>query len=828
VLKVPVLKVLKVPVLKVLKVPKVPKVRPKDRKLNAGRRTPVARRRRRAAAVLVVLIAGAAVWIRCAPVPAELLGGAGAPSTVILDRHGTVLYEALGDGGSRVKPIDADHLPPLLVAATLAAEDRRFYSHVGVDPIALVRAARHDLVEGQIVEGGSTITQQVAKLLIQRGEGLRRRGIAAKLRETVLALRLEHRFGKPEILALYLNLAAYGNQASGAGQASRIYFGVDPSMLTPAQAAFIASLPQRPSRFNPWKSAASARARQLTVLRRMQDAGSLTAEQGREAREERLALRPRGAPFHAPHFVEMLSGFVSPVSAGPSFGGVIRSTLDLDLQEDVEGIVEHNRASLRAHNAMNIAVVVLDNRRGEWLAWEGSGDYGDDAHGGAINGPLVPRQPGSALKPFTYALAFEQGHTPASVLPDVPSYFPTAQPGVMYSPKNYDGQYRGPLLARRALAGSENVPAVALASDVGVASLLRFLNRAGFSTFARTPDYYGLGLTLGDAEVRLDELVAAYSAFARGGMFLRPTPVMEQGGNNGETPAGSRLQPYEGRLVSERTAFWITDILSDADAREYIFGRGGDLEFPFPVAVKTGTSQAYHDNWTVGYTRDVTVGVWVGNFDRTPLRGSSGVTGAGPIFHAVMLAAQARAGAVDAPLATPPPSLREVTICALSGEPASPWCPSRVTEWLPAGEDLAPCSWHHRSDDGLLTVYPPEYRAWAATTSRPEGRPDSGSKPPVVASQASLAAAFRPAFTIANPPEGAIYSIDPTLRREFQALPLRVVTPQPTTVTWSVDGAPLGSSSSERQLSWPLAVGRHLIEVQDADGRRASASVVVK
>ena len=197
---------------------------------------------------------------------------------------------------------------------------------------------------------------------------------------------------------------------------------------------------------------------------------------------------------------------------------------------------------------------------------------------------------------------------------------------MLYSPRNYDGRYRGPLLARRALAGSENVPAVALASEIGVPNLLRFLSRAGFTTFDRNAAYYGLGVTLGNAEVRLDELVAAYAAFARGGEWIAPTYQV------GLRPASQH------RLVSPRVAFWITDILSDAEAREYVFGRGGSLEFPFPVAVKTGTSQAYHDNWTIGYSQHVTVGVWVGNFDRKPLRNSSGVTGAAPIFHAIMAA----------------------------------------------------------------------------------------------------------------------------------------------------------------------------------------------
>jgi penicillin-binding protein 1C len=806
----------------------------------------LAARWRVTAAGLVALGSVAGLWLRCGTIPSDLLDGVATPSTVIVDRYGHVLYEALGKDGSRLKPIDAATMPPLLASATIAAEDRRFYSHVGVDPVALVRAARHNLVEAQVVEGGSTITQQVAKLLIQRREGVTRRGMRSKAREMVLALRLEHRFTKREILALYLNLAAYGNQATGAARASDAYFGIEPSMLTPAQAAFLAALPQRPSAFNPWKNLASARNRQLAVIRRMQAAGFITAAQVREARDERLTLRPRNNPFDAPHFVEMVKSAVALRAAEKAEGlatGRIETTLDLDLQREVEGIIDHERASLKTHGAANVSVIVLDNHRGEWLAWEGSGDYGDAEHGGAINGPLVPRQPGSALKPFTYALAFEQGKTPATVLPDIPSHFPTAEPGVIYVPRNYDGRYRGPLLARTALAGSENVPAVALASDLGVDALLRLLSRAGLTTFDRTPSYYGLGLTLGNAEVRLDELVAAYSTFARGGVYLEPR--YERVGSS-RPQAGDR--PPQ-RLMSERTAFWITDILADSDARAYIFGRGSSLEFPFPVAVKTGTSQAYHDNWTVGYTRDITVGVWVGNFDRTPLRDSSGVTGAGPIFHSVMLAAERRYGAAgheSSEILTRPAGLEEVTICTLSGERAQPWCPSRAREWLPADVNPEPCTWHRERSEGLVTTYPAEYRAWAARSAaalRAPADKEDGQRP----GRATAAVALRApadraggvgpgrvmghsagALTIANPADGTVYSIDPTLRREFQALPLRVVAPQPTSVTWLVDGTKIGMTSSEKPFDWPLAVGTHQIEARDADGRRAHTSVFVK
>jgi penicillin-binding protein 1C len=424
--------------------------------------------------IALLLLIATGLWVRFGDIDPALLDLSEATSTVVVDRRGVPLYEALSGDGTRSIRLEAAALPDALVAATLAAEDRRFWSHYGLDPLAILRAVRHNVVEGRVVGGGSTISQQVAKLLMSRQNPRRLRGWGAKVREAVLAVRLEHRFEKREILAMYLNLASYGNQIVGAGRASRAYFGRDPQMLTLAQAAFLAGLPQRPSSFNPFRNRDLAVSRQRVVLRRMESAGWIGADRAREAREERLTFASESAPFLAPHFVEMVLA-----SAGAGRPARIATTLDAALQEDVEGILRSHRATLERHGAANVAVVVLDNVTGEWLAWEGSGNYFDAGNGGAINGPAVPRQPGSALKPFTYALAFEEGLTPASVLPDIPSHFPTAEPGVLYSPRNYDGRYRGPLLARQALAGSENVPAVALASQVGVPTLLRFLSRAG-------------------------------------------------------------------------------------------------------------------------------------------------------------------------------------------------------------------------------------------------------------------------------------------------------------------------------------------------------------
>ena len=773
-------------------------------------------------------------WVRFGPLPAGLLDDSGSVSTAVLDRNGVVLYDARSKEGTRGSQLSSEELSDQIVSATIAAEDGRFWLHAGVDPIAIGRAALHNVRAHRVVEGGSTVTQQVAKLLLARQNGrlpADSRRLGTKLREAVVALRLEHRLSKREILALYLNLAPYGNQIVGVERASRTYFGTSASQLTVAQAAFLAGLPQRPSAFNPNQDSRLALRRHHRIIDHMVELGLLSPAGAAEAHSEHLVLTINPSSLTAPHFVEMvLADFAA---ARPAR---IQTTLDGELQRNVEGIVRSQRLDLDRHGAHNAAVVVLDNRTGEWLAWEGSGDYFDAGHGGAINGPLALRQPGSALKPFTYALAFEEGRSPASVLADVPSYFPTAEQGVVYSPRNYDGKYRGPLLIRRALAGSENVPAVALASELGVAKLIRFFRNAGLSTFDKTASYYGLGVTLGNAEVRLAELTAAYATFAREGLSIHPVAGSCRIDNGSGWKPIARDSSSD-RVMSQRAAFWVTDILSDPGAREYAFGRGGSLDFPFPVAVKTGTSEGYRDNWTIGYTREVTVGVWVGNFDRAPLRNSSGVTGAGPIFHTVMLAVQRHVTGhllgPSIPLAAPPANVVRRQVCALSGMLANKWCPSQIAEWLPAQDAELPCSWHHQSDEGLITVWPAAYRQWAAE--------HAAFTPDVRASDPSehLAAVRRTAqdsrrqepvrLSIANPPAGAVYLIDPTLRSQYQTLSLRATADgRAGTMEWAVDGRRIGAFQGDETLQWTLAAGEHHITVHDALGRIAEVSIHVK
>ena len=779
--------------------------------------------RRRAALVATVTCAAIAIWIRVGPLPADLLDRRQRDSTTLVDRHGEVLYEARASDGSRAEWIAADRLAPALVDATVAAEDRRFWRHPGIDPIAIARATFRNLRRHRVVEGGSTITQQVAKLLLAGDDGsARRRGWWAKLREAVVALRLEHQLTKREILALYLNLAPYGNEISGAGRASRAYFGHDAELLTPAQAAFLAALPQRPSWFNPYRDPARAKLRQERVIVQMGLAGSLTPDAVGEALRERLSLQREPAAFVAPHFVVRARA-----ADGARTGGVVDTSLDAELQRTVEGIIRAERPALDRIGAHNVAVAVLDNRSGEWLAWEGSGAFDDRLHGGAIDGVTTPRQPGSALKPFTYAVAFEKGESPATVLPDVPSYFPTAEAGVLYSPRNYDNRFRGPLLARTALAGSENVPAVVLASRVGVPALLRFLRAAGFTTFDKTASFYGLGVTLGDAEVRLDQLVAAYAAFARGGLAVHPRFVRASGEGTSD--------PAAERLVTARTAFWITDILSDDRAREFAFGRGGSLEFPFPVAAKTGTSQGYHDNWTIGYTRNVTVGVWVGNFDRQPLVGSSGVSGAGPIFHAVMLAAEERA-AGRLPLSSERATVAEPErtskrrICALSGMTASPWCPAQADEWTPHDALQRQCTWHEATPRGVVVRWPAEYEAWARAERLLEAVAPLPPRMPAMATSSMRAQPDdrRAALKILSPPDGGVYLIDPTLRRQYQTLPFRAAASSLGALEWHVDGRSIGRHDAKATVDWSLVPGAHTITVRDDRGRSADVGIVVK
>jgi penicillin-binding protein 1C len=536
-----------------------------------------------------------------------------------VDRSGLPLRSLRPEGGPFVRLVAYPEIPPCLSQATLAAEDRRFLDHPGVDWRGSTRAVMQLLIHRRVVSGGSTITQQLIKLVAPRPRTLR-----TKLIEMVQALRLEQVWSKQRILTEYLNRLGYGNLNRGCSAAAAFYFAKPLCDLSPAECAFLAGLPQAPTRLNPRVHLDRAIKRQHWVLAKMRDAGWLTAEQFDRACQEQLQLARAPRTFEAPHFVELLlaSHDASGFGSNP-----IRTTLDLELNRFAEATLRRHLSTLKAQRVSNGALIVLNNQTGDVLAMVGSEDYFSPA-GGQVNGAWAPRSAGSTFKPFTYLLALEHGATPATVVADIPSEFSGASG--LFAPANYNHHYYGPMRYRLALANSLNIPAVkVLASLGGPEPLWRLLRDCGLSSLTRPAAEYGLGLTIGNAEARLLELANAYASLARLGeyrpfhMLLRETPP-----TNSASASASGL-----RIADPAAAYLISDILSDNDARSLAFGAESPLRFEFPVACKTGTSSDFRDNWAFGYTPEFTVGIWVGNLDGSPMQSVSGVTGAAPVLH---------------------------------------------------------------------------------------------------------------------------------------------------------------------------------------------------
>jgi len=775
--------------------------------------------RSRLAALAVAGAAGsAALWWTATPDPRALLARAPAPALAVADRHGAPLRLVPGVTGERFLPVDLARVSPHLVGAVLAAEDRRFFAHPGVDPLAVARAAWQNLRARRVVSGGSTLTMQLARLLDPR-----RRSLAAKLAQAALALRLEAALTKREILAAYLERAPMGNRLVGFEAAAAAYLGKPCSQLSPAEAALLAAIPRAPSAVNPWADAAALRRRRDAVLARMADGGALDAVAHAAARAEPAVLAADPFRYPAPHFLARVD---DELAERRRRAARVIATLDPELQRRVETIVRRHLGELAAHGVGHMAAAVLDVERGEWLAMEGSGGFWDRP-GGQRDGTRAARAPGSALKPFTYAAAFDGALSPATVLPDVARSFVWSTG--TWTPRNYDDRYHGPLRARVALACSVNVPAAFALAEVGPAALLATLRAAGVTTLARSPEHYGLGLTLGGGEVRLDELVTAYAALLRGGVWRPATAIRAA-----RDAAGALLPapaPAERRVCSAEAAAQVVDILADPDARAPAFGEWSVLRLPFPAAVKTGTSEGFRDNWCLGGTREVAVGVWCGNFDRTAMGNVSGVAGAGAAWREIVLAwaELAHPGedlAAAATLAPPPETLARTRVCALSGLVPGPDCPATVAELLrPAQRPRAACAWHGRDKRGRAVVaWPPLYRAWAAE----QGLVVEGAVTVAAAAGAPVPAltpfdaAGRAAVAVAAPADGDAFVLSPELPRRFQSLELRcAVAGAPAEVVWEVDGREHARVAAPYTASWRLEPGEHRIQAV-AGGRRSA------
>ncbi len=763
-------------------------------------------------------------------------------------------------GGKR-SPLAIDRFPQTLRLATIATEDATFYHNRGIEPHGILRAAWANLRAGRIVAGGSTITQQIARDLLLPSAERRQRTLRRKLREAILALRLSRTYSKDEILALYLNHTYYGHLAFGAESAAQTYFGKHIWELDLAESALLAGLPQAPGRYDPLANLPAARARQKDVLQLMVKNEFVNEEEARLAAAEPLHFSSVPFPIRAPHFVMYVLADLEE-RFGPNavlYESLrVTTTLDLNLQEAAGQITRRHLERLSrhdetgpVHNIHNAALVALDPQTGQVLTMLGSPNYFDPQISGALNAAVALRQPGSAIKPVTYATAFDPSqsgddlYTPATVLNDVPTTFLTRE-GTPYQPYNYDRRYHGPLSLRSALATSNNVIAVKVLDHVGITAMAATARRLGITSW-REPQRYGLALTLGGAEVSPLELTAAYAAFAAGGVHHEPAAILQVVRSDGELLY--RWEPDGGtQAVSPQVAYLISDILSDNTARAPAFGEYSVLRLSRPAAAKTGTTGDWRDNWTVGYTPDLVAGVWVGNADSSPMYGISGVDGAGPIWHDFM--EEALANKPERPF-TPPDGLVREEICVASGLLPTPLCPQRRQEWFIAGTTPAAYDDSYRmaeidTESGLLAsaacpehvveqtfrVFPPEARAWARRQGIPQVPEQSCDAEPAGPLGQGRRLAEANGMVITDPPQHAEFRFSPALPGEAQQIPLAVHPAgdfRPVVVTLLLDDRPVAVlRHAPYRTLWPLRLGAHTFRVTavDVGGNRVESAPV--
>jgi 1A family penicillin-binding protein len=784
-----------------------------------------------------------------APPPPSPYARLVADSTKIYDRHGRLLYQVTLPQEGTHTYLRLDEISPSLRQATIATEDASFYRNPGFDILALGRALAQNLRAREVVTGGSTITQQLVRNLYLSPEERSSQSIQRKVRETILAFRLTRHLSKDKILELYLNQVYYGNLAYGVEAAAQTYFGKSARHLDLAEASLLAGLPQSPARYDPLTDLAAAKARQATVLSLMADAGYISREEARAALAEPVRFQESPFPIEAPHFVNYVRGLLE-----ESFGadrvdqGDLRvyTTLDLDLQTTAEALVRQQVAALRDHQVSDGALVALDAATGQIRAMVGSADYFDEEIDGQVNMALAARQPGSSIKPITYAAALERGYTAATPLADVRTAFLTRK-GELYVPQNYDGTFHGLVSMRYALASSYNVPAVRMMDEIGVDAVLRLARDLGITTLGDT-NRFDLALTLGGGEVRLLDLTAAYAAFAAGGLRRDPVAILRVEDASGRVLYEWQPAPDQ-RVLSPQTAYILTDILADNNARTPGFGEDSPLRLSRPAAAKTGTTTDFHDNWTLGYTPGLVTGVWVGNADNRPMRQVSGVEGAAPIWHAFMEEALKAEPPQDF---ARPDGLVDVDVCEPTGLRPGPWCLEPRREVFAAGSEptasetyyraLAVCATTgelatascppERRVQRVFIFPPPEVIPWA----REAGLPLAPATPILADEMAAPAPdgldGQSPRLILVSPEPEAMAEISGEIPREHQGLEVEAVAWgawQPAVVELYEDGELLAAlREAPYRIRWPLAEGTHVFQAAayDEQGNRVTSQSV--
>ncbi len=759
------------------------------------------------------------------------------PGPLVLDRHGQVLRLAPETKGRKLIKLPDGPLPNVVAAAFVAAEDQRFWWHAGIDPLAILRAGVSNLKAGRTVSGASTITMQLARLTFPGPRTYYR-----KLVEMVRALRIEATLPKTRILRHYLNRVPQGNNLIGVETAALAYFGKPAARLGAAEAAFLAALAKAPGKLNPYgPNQARLLARRDWVLGRMAKLGYLNNQELHTARSQTRRVAGLGQkratfPFAAPHFVNLVHAEASKRPGQAS----VKTTLDLSLQRRAEAIVASHRERLLKAGATQAAAVLVDNRTMAVLALVGSMEYSPRDQG-FNNGASAWRSPGSTLKPFLYAQALDQGLTPAAVLEDVEQRYPT--PGGEFIPANYDRFPHGPVSFREALGNSLNLAAVRLLDQIGpehyydTLSTLQLINHP-----ERGPEHYGLGLIVGNPEVSLLQLCAAYACLANSGVF-RPLRLRLD-----EPMAAPR------RVFSPQAAYIVTDILVDPSARARIFGASTAMNPPYRLALKTGTSTRYRDCWTVGYSPAYTLAVWVGNFDGRPTAGESGASAAAPIL--ADLAAELFRSAPPEPFPKPV-GVSKATVCAFSGLKPGAGCVHLTEELFITGTEPTRACTYHRGQEPWHRLATP-FAAWLNQRFSQAGagryrlagfsmdlqetfhgslgkaqqvttgmRP--GDKVTLGANSAPRVKplALEPLVTVVYPLNGDRFLLKP--QSHGVRLTLKAVCQEPIPkVAWFVDGWEAGTSGPPYELKVDLDRGRHRLTVVGPDRVGDEVEVIVQ
>jgi 1A family penicillin-binding protein len=783
--------------------------------------------------LLLIVLGGFLYWWLLADLPDvdAIEAGIMLPSTRIYDRNGRLLYEIVDLYEGSHANISLSDLPSCMANATVATEDANFYSHPGVDMEGIIRAIWVNIRGGEIRAGGSTITQQVARNLLLKDE-MSERSLRRKLREMILAVELNRQYSRDEILELYLNQTYYGNLAYGVEAASMSYFGHSARNLSLAQCALLAGLPQTPAEYNPLTNLDAAKERQKVVLGLMVKQGYITQAEADIAQSEELHFAASTFPIRAPHFVAAVWTQLERDYAEALYSGglEVTTTVDLSWQEEAERIVRQQLDDLNnppdgspPKNAHNAALVAIDPFTGQILTMLGSPDYFDESIDGNVNAALAHRQPGSALKPFTYAAAFDPARpdpwTPATMILDVGTPFVTKKLE-SYAPSNFGLAEHGPVLIREALAGSYNIPAVVTLEHIGLDALIRLTTRLGISTLTDS-SRFDLSLTLGGGEIKLLDLTAAYAAFPNGGQRIDPVYILEVKDHEGNILYEWKPPSLGMPELDPRVAYLITSILSDDNARYPSFGRGSALSLGArPSAAKTGTTTDFRDNWTIGYTPNLVVGVWVGNADNTPMRDVTGVSGAGPIWNQFMRTVLHGQPYLNFDV---PDGLERVQVCAMSGLLPTPECPQYIWEWFIEGtaptepdnlyqkfvidertgnlaDENTPEEFRHEE---IFLVLPPEARTWAAQNGIP--------MPPI---GAQLVGYENYPVKLLAPDPYTVFQLTPHTPLETQRIRLVVAAPSDTeSVSYFLDGMLIATAQTEPfEVWWQLLPGAHQLQ----------------